>query len=138
MFSTCNVGLKQGENVSPFLFSIYLNDLEDYLQQNNVSCLQEIDSLCEHTLGVYVRLFVILYADDTVLMSESPEGLQSALDCFQNYCEHWKLTVNTNKTKIVFFEKRKNRRQFHFTIFDEQINREDSYPYLGILFNYNG
>ena len=30
-FFDCNVGVRQGENLSPFLFSLYIKDLEDYL-----------------------------------------------------------------------------------------------------------
>ena len=31
------LGVKQGENLSPFLFALYLNDLDIFLRQNNVA-----------------------------------------------------------------------------------------------------
>ena len=31
-FFMCNCGVRQGENLSPVLFSLFLNDLEDYLE----------------------------------------------------------------------------------------------------------
>ena len=58
-FFMCNVGVKQGENLSPFLFSIFLNDLEDFLHQNNVPFLDELYELSEQNIGLYVKLFVI-------------------------------------------------------------------------------
>ena len=33
----CKVGSRQGEHLSPFLFSIYINDFEDYLLRNGVN-----------------------------------------------------------------------------------------------------
>jgi hypothetical protein len=35
--------------------------------------------------------FPIIYADDTVILSESKDGLQKTLDIFESYCEIWKL-----------------------------------------------
>jgi hypothetical protein len=39
----------------------------------------------------------LLYADDTVLMSESPEELQRELNRFHEYYTTWKLKVNVEK-----------------------------------------
>ena len=35
-FFKCNVGVGQGENLSPFLSSLFINDLEDYLARNQI------------------------------------------------------------------------------------------------------
>ena len=56
---------------------------------------------------IYMKLFTLLYADDTVLMAEIPTDLQNCLDSFASYCSKWKLNVNIGKTKIVIFGVRK-------------------------------
>jgi hypothetical protein len=48
----------------------------------------------KHELNAMTSL---LYADDTVLMSESPEELQRELNKFHEYCTTWKLKVNVEK-----------------------------------------
>ena len=69
--------------MSPFLFSIFLNDLEDYFCQLEGLPLENIRDTLESELHVYYKLFVILlYADDIVILSESKDGLQKALDIF--------------------------------------------------------
>lgn len=35
----------------------------------------------------------MMYADDIVLLSESPEGLHNMLDTLHEYCNDWKLSV---------------------------------------------
>ena len=47
--------------MSPFLFSMYINDFENEL----------IKDLCEPIYLQYISLFLLMYADDTVLLSET-------------------------------------------------------------------
>ena len=65
-YLTCYLGVRQGESLSPFL-SMYLNDIEQYYETNGYEG-EEIGML---------KLFVLLYADDIVIMSESENGLQN-------------------------------------------------------------
>jgi hypothetical protein len=46
-----------------------------------------------------------MYADDTVLISESTAGLQNMLDSLSVYCNEWDHKVNIKKTKVVVFRK---------------------------------
>ena len=53
-----------------------------------------------------LKLYLLLYADDIVIFfSETSDGLQRGLNILSDYCEKWKLVVNTDKTKIVIFRK---------------------------------
>ena len=90
------VGLKQGDNLSPILFSIFLEDLELSLQNKVDSGLTLRD----------ITLILPLFADDMVVLGSSPEDIKNFLDNLYNFCNTWSLTVNTDKTKIVAFRKR--------------------------------
>jgi hypothetical protein len=63
-----------------------LNDLEDFLENHNVTGLLTISQDIENIMNVYMNIFVLLYADDTVLMAETPEDLQKQLNIFHDYC----------------------------------------------------
>jgi hypothetical protein len=71
-FFNCEIGVKQGGN----LF-LYLNDLEKSFGENNVNGLESISAKYLEQLGFYIKIFIILYADDTVIMSETEEGLKT-------------------------------------------------------------
>ena len=53
-------------------------------------------------------MFLFIYADDTVILSYTQEGLQEALLQLQTYCDKWSLDVHINKKEIVIFSKRKH------------------------------
>jgi hypothetical protein len=56
--------------------------------------VESISGYLENQLNIYLKLFIILYADDTVILSESESDLQAQLDAFHEYCLTWKLKVN--------------------------------------------
>lgn len=78
-FFDCEIGVRQGENLSPFLFAIFLNDLEEFFTNEGASGLTNIHDLCVENIQCYIYLFVLLYADDTILLAESPDELLNML-----------------------------------------------------------
>ena len=88
---------------------------------------------------IYLKLYVLLYADDTIVLAESPFELQLALNAVYNYCEKWKLKINVDKTKIIRFSKRKSPNyHYDFWLNNEKVEIVDNYIYLGTTFSYNG
>ena len=55
----------------------------------------------------FFKIFMLLYTDDTIVLTESADELQKALNAVYDYCEMWQLTVNTEKTKVVIFSRTK-------------------------------
>ena len=131
----CNMGVRQGENLSPLLFAFYVNDIESQLLQNNCNFLDFGHDL----INSYLKLLVVMYADDTVLLCDSEEGMKQVLIALHTYCNEWKLKLNCNKTKVVVFSRGKvNVDKYKFEFGREKIEVVEDYKYLGILFNYNG
>ena len=133
----CQVGVRQGENLSPLLFAIYLNDFKTFLSEKYEG-LTEVSTSIEEELNVYFKIFCLLYADDTLVLAESDTQLQKALDGLHNYCSKWSLEVNTDKTKIIIFSAGKIRRFKSFRFGVKSIEVVEDYDYLGTTFNYNG
>jgi hypothetical protein len=108
-FFSSNVGVRQGENCSPVLFSLFLSGLVEFMS-DAYDGLNEINSAVHDMfetseLEYFVRLYFLLYADDTVVLAESREELH-ALNAMFLYCK-MSLKVNTTKTKVVIFSKSK-------------------------------
>tara|TARA_B110000196_G_scaffold86649_1_gene75141 strand:- start:271 stop:3555 length:3285 start_codon:yes stop_codon:yes gene_type:complete len=137
----CNVGVRQGENLSPLLFSIFLNDFQFSLSQkyNGLPSINEyINLLPIGEIEFFINMYVMLYADDTLVLAETPQQLQLAMSEIAVYCDQWELDINVTKTKVVIFSKGKIKKQHNFTIGNLKIDTIFEYCYLGIVFNYNG
>ena len=142
-FFQSHVGVRQGENLSPLLFAIFLNDLESKLKNDGVPGLDFLNSLIIKHLStddveIWLRLFLLLYADDTIILAESAADLQKSLNSLKDYCNEWNLSVNTSKTKVVVFSRGKIRNKPVFYFGDNIVSVCDDYTYLGVVFNYNG
>ena len=68
-----------------------------FLEKINVTGLKTLSDELEQELGYYVKLFMIMYADDTVLLAESASNLQNILNLFHEYCLKWKWKCRQNK-----------------------------------------
>lgn len=133
-FFYSEAGVRQGENLSPVLFSIFLNDLQQHLETDNVRGIELKDHINE---TLWLKLLLMLYADDTIIVSDDPTDFQNCLNSFHNYCVKWKLTVNVSKTKVMVFGSR-IQSNFTFDLGNTTLETTNSYHYLGVTFTSNG
>ena len=97
---------------------------------------------CDPTELQELSLYLFIYADDTVIFSESVSGIQNTwnmLDLLQSYTEKWPLAVNVAKTKLMVFRNGGNVRPQESWLYNgEEIDIVDAFFHLGIVFNFNG
>ena len=117
------VGVKQGCNLSPLLFNIFINDIHNLFSTD-----------CQPLSINDWKVSSLSFADDLVLLSESATGLKNCLSKLESYCIEWGLKVNPLKTKVVVFNKNftKNIKKLFFTIDGNPIEVTNSYCYLGV------
>ncbi|WP_419587469.1 RNA-directed DNA polymerase, partial [Thiolapillus sp.] len=90
-YFTCLQGLKQGCLASPTLFSLFINELA-----------HDIISQGKHGLQFSpndIEIFIMLFADDIVLLSATIIGLQNQITALYNAANRLRLQVNLSKTK---------------------------------------
>ena len=133
LYST-NLGIKQGCSLSCLIFAIFLNDLET--EMVNFGC-NGTDIFDIETGRLMLKLFALLYADDTVIISDNKTDFQYSLNAFAYYCRKWKLKINEAKSNIIIFGSVRNRNKLIFTINGEPINIVNSFVYLGLEFSKN-
>jgi hypothetical protein len=125
-FFKTEIGIRQGDVLSPVLFKAFINDILLYIKDCNPPRLNNMDIEC------------LLYADDLVLLSQSEDGLQKAVQGLFTYCEEWGLQLNAGKTKILTFNKKGQNINTNIKFGEDSLDSVLSYKYLGLLLNVDG
>ena len=83
-------GVKQGCNLSPLLFNLFLVDV--------------IKAIHQKKLGIKVGqniITIISYADDLILIVEQIEDMNNIIDYLKELCANINMKVNATKSKII-------------------------------------
>ena len=128
----CPIGVKQGDNLSPTLFAIFINDLASEIKESNIG----LDLNVEGGPNIDYALSILLYADDIVCLAENKADLQSILFIIENWCKKWRLEVNLTKTNILHIRNtRKQQSKFTFLFDMKPVPYCKFYKYLGVNIN---
>ena len=85
-------GLREGSSLSPLLYSIFIDDLMDKLEE------AETDSLLAR-----IALTALLYADDVAIMAATAEDLQKLLEKAAEHANENQYQFSHKKSKYVVF-----------------------------------
>ena len=118
-----SVGVRQGDNLSPNLFNLFVNDLPNIF-----------DNECMPVSLNTSKINCLMYADDVILLSETRDGLQNSLSMLEKYCSKWGLEVNISKTKCHTFNNTGKLDTNVFTFNGNNIENVRQYSYLGVNF----
>jgi len=81
-----------------------------------------------------------MYADDIVILSESPVELQTMINALHKYFLLWKLCVNTERSKVLIFKRHRRglAQNEKWNLGSIQLEIVKSYKYLGVWIYHNG
>ena len=122
------LGVRQGDVISPLLFSIFFNGLIRALKAKGVGVHMVNRILC----GLW-------YADDTCLLAESSAELRVAMTCVDEFFRKWRLEANAKKSGVMIVRGSGGHAvpedERPYILGGENVPVVDLYKYLGVIFN---
>ena len=123
------LGVKQGDALSPLLFGLFIDRFEKYIDEEYPN------------LGVQLKerlIRVLFYADDLVLLAESPTDLQLMLNALSKFSTLNSLTVNIKKSEAVIFNNTFCTDHVTLTFDGLPLEIKSMFIYLGMMFDESG
>jgi len=124
----CLQGLKQRCLLSPTLFSLFINELPHDMTSSGRHGI--------HFSPNDIQIFILVFADDIILMSATIAGLQNQLNVFNDCTQRLYLNVNLSKTKVMIFRKGGHLSVKEQWVFGNQrLEVVNSFKYWGFIFS---
>ena len=97
------------------LLSDLISSINLYILARSPVVLNEIESKMNEipSMGLMFgdrKISVLKYADDLVLCAKTSEGLQAGLNALYEFCTTNSLTVNTEKSKVMYVSSKKSKK----------------------------
>ena len=115
-------GTPQGSPLSPLIYLIYVNDFPSEIQKFcNISQFADDSALWSHAYTV----------------SYAISKLQKGLNCLEGWCRRWRVKLNGEKSKLVFFNRLNGQSDENYKIhlFNDIISPENQARFLGVDFD---
>ena len=116
-------GLWQGSVLSPLLYSIFMmdlvNELEDKINDDGVRVEE-----------AYCRM--LMFVDDMAMVAESEEGMDRMLDKADAYSRKCRFKFNEKKSKVMVIAGRHRRVKRKWWLGNKEMEETEEFKYLGV------
>ena len=120
-------GVRQGGILSPLLFKLYVDDLLGEITDSGTGC----------RLGI-LRINVIAYADDIVLLANTREQLAKLYQLLKAGLRDKYLIINENKSKCMIFKRAAYKEGNERVLLGrDSFEMVSQYKYLGYIIQHN-